>query len=502
MRKVLATSLAALAGAAAIAGCGGGSSGSGKDALDEALGYLPKSAPLVVTIGTDPNGSQWKSLSAILHKFSFGDQVAQQLKQSISNQGLDFDKQVKPLLGNPAVIGAPTAQSILGSGHSYVIALKVKDKGKLSSVLKQSKFLEADGSSNGATLYAQNQGGSEIGQAGDVLIASDTKANVVQALVQRNKSDRLTEDQFNSALSDLPKDALVRVYADLRTLLGDSPSTAEARKVKWIAALRTLGLTGQATDNAISFDFNLKTDPSGLTDADVPIATGDASPGVVGKPGELVFGLRGVNQVIDFAQSVAQTISPGSFADFARAKAQIGARLGIDVDKDVIDQFSGNTSIAVSLNGGYAIRAELKDPAAFSKTLAKLARVAPSFASGIGLKGARLTKSGGLYKLSGRGKSKDVYFGVVNNVFVISTDPARIAQLAAATPKSVPGAKGAFVTSSDAGAILAQIISSFAGGGLGGQLGGSLASAPLGDLDGWAGASTSGLKGHLQLGIK
>jgi Protein of unknown function (DUF3352) len=502
MRKVLATSLAALAAAATVAGCGSSSGSNGKDPLDEALGYLPKTAPLVVTIDTDPNGSQWKSLSAILHKFSFGDQIAQQLKQSISKQGLDFDKQVKPLLGNPAVIGAPTAQSILGSGNSYVIALKVKDKGKLSSLLKQSKDLKSDGSSNGATLYRQTDGSGETAQAGDVVLAADTKANVIQALEQRGKSDGLTEDQFNSALSDLPKDALVRVYADLQTLLGESPSTAQARKVKWIAALRTLGLTGQATNNAISFDFNLKTDPAGLTDPDVPIATGDASPGVIGKPGELVFGLRGVNQVIDFAQSVAQTISPGSFADFVRAKAQIGAQLGIDVDKDVIEQFSGNTSIAVSLNGGYAIRAELKDPAAFSKTLAKLARVAPSFASGIGLKGARLTKSGGLYKLSGRGSSKNVYFGVVNKVFVISTDPARIAQLAAATPRPVPGAKGAFVTSSDAGAILAQLISSFAGGGLSGQLGGSLASAPLGNLDGWAGASTSGLKGHLQLGIK
>ena len=66
----------------------------------------------------------------------------------------------------------------------------------------------------------------------------------------------------------------------------------------------------------------------------------------------------------------------------------------------------------------------------------------------------------------------------------------------------MPGAKGALVTSSDAGAILATVVSSLAGGGLGGQLGGSIASAPLGNLDGWVNASTSGLKGHLQLAIK
>jgi hypothetical protein len=504
MRRVLPTSLAALAGAAAlaVAGCGGGSSGSsGKDPLDNALGYLPKTAPLVVAIDTNLNGSQWKSLGSIANKFSFGGQITQQLKQSINKQGLDFDKQIKPLLGNQVVIGAADAQSIIGNGNSYVVALQVKDKGKLASLLKQSKDLKSDGSSNGAKLYHQTDGGGETGQKDDVLLASDTKAHLVQALEQRDKSDRLTEDDFNNALSDLPKDALVRVYADLQALIGGSPSASQARQIKWVDALRTLGVAGSVTNNAISFDVNVKTDPTNLSDADVPIATGDASPGLTGKRGELVFGLRGVNHVIDFAQSVAQTISPGSFGDFERAKAQIGQQLGINVDKDVIEQLSGDTSVAIDLHGNYAIRSEVKDPAAFSKTLAKFAKVAPDFASGIGLQGAKLTKSHGLYKLSG-GNGKDVYFGVVNKVFVVATDPARVGQLAAAKPKQVDGAKGSFVTSSDAGALLAQVISSFAGGGLSGSIGGSLASAPLGNLDGWASASTSGLTAHLQLGIK
>jgi hypothetical protein len=490
------------AGVVAVSGCGGGSSGGGgKDPLDNALGYLPKSAPLVVAIDTDLNGSQWKSLGTIANKFSFGGQVADQIKQSINKQGLDFDKQIKPLLGNEAVLGAADPQSILGDNSSFVVALQVKDKDKLESLLKQSKDLKADGSSHGATLYKQDDGG-ETAQRDDVLLAADSKAQLEQAIEQRDKGDRLTEDQFNSALSDLPKGALLRVYTDLQALIGGSPNASQARQVKWVAALRTLGLTGSATDKAISFDVNVKTDPLNLTDADIPIATGDDSPGLLGNRGELVFGLRGVSQVIQFAQGVAQTVSPGSFADFARAKATIGQQLGIDVDKDVIQQLSGDTSVAVGLDGNYAIRAELKDPAAFTKTLAKLAKVAPEFANGIGLQGAKLTKVRNLYKLSGKGKSKDVYFGVVNNVFVISTQAARIGQLASESPKQVAGAKGAFVTSSDAGALVSTIISRLGGGSLGATLGGGLASAPLGNLDGWASAGTSGIKAHLQLGIK
>src|SRR6185437_6283829 len=222
MRRVLATSLAALAaGAVAVSGCGGGSSGSGgKDPLDNAL-----------------NGAQWKSLGTIANKFSFGGQVAQQLKQSINKQGLDFDTQIKPLLGNEVVLGAADPQSILGGNSSFVVALQVKDKGKLEGLLKNSKDLKPDGSSHGATLYKQNDGG-ETAQQNDVLLAADTKAQLEQALEQRDKSDRLTEDQFNSALSDLPKDALLRVYTDLQALIGGSPSASQARQVKWVAALR------------------------------------------------------------------------------------------------------------------------------------------------------------------------------------------------------------------------------------------------------------------------
>ena len=486
----------------AAAGCG--SSGSGNSAsspLDNALGYMPKSAPLIVEIDTDLNDSQWQSLSANVQKFPFAGQVKSQLKDAINSTGINYDKDVKPLLGNEAVLGAPTVQATVGSSVQFVGAIQVKDKGKLEGLLKNSKDLHADGSSHGATLYKQDDGG-ETAQQNDVLLAADTKAQLEQALEQRDKSDRLTEDQFNSALSDLPKDALLRVYTDLQALIGGSPSASQARQVKWVAALRTLGVTGSATDNAISFDVNVKTDPLNLTDADIPIATGDQSPGVLGNRGELVFGLRGVSQVVQFAQGVAQTISPGSFGDFARAKATIGQQLGIDVDKDVIQQFSGDTSVAIGLDGNFAARAELQDPAAFTKTLAKLAQVAPEFANGVGFQGAKLTKSRGLYKLTGKGKSKDVYFGVVNNVFVIATQPARIAQLASQTPKPVDGAKGAFATSSDAGAIVAAVISQISGGSLGATLGGGLASAPLGNLDGWAGASTSGIKAHLQLEIK
>ena len=49
--------------------------------------------------------------------------------------------------------------------------------------------------------------------------------------------------------------------------------------------------------------------------------------------------------------------------------------------------------------------------------------------------------------------------------------------------------------------IVAALISQIGGGSLGATLGGGLASAPLGNLDGWASASTSGIKAHLHFEI-
>ena len=71
------------------------------------------------------------------------------------------------------------------------------------------------------------------------------------------------------------------------------------------------------------------------------------------------------------------------------------------MDKDLIGQLSGNTMVALDINGHYAARSEPKDPTAFSQTLRKFSRVAATFAEGAGLPNARLTRVRGLYKIEG-----------------------------------------------------------------------------------------------------
>jgi hypothetical protein len=498
VRRVLATALCALLALVAAA-CGSGSSGA-KSPLDDALGYLPGSAPFVLALDTDPNGSQWKSLTANLNKFPFSAQIEGALRQSISQAGFDFNKDIKPILGNQAVIGSPTPQAFTGSSTQFVGALKAKDKGKLSNLLSHSRALTKDGSSNGATLYRESSG-TELAQKGDMLVLASSREQLTAALQQRDRSDRLTQDEFNRRLNGVTSDALARLYVDAQGLIDSSPAAAKARQVKWVGALRTVAVALSSQNDGIAIDFDARTEPSGLTDGDLPIAPGNASPPVANKAGEIGIGIRGIDQTERFAESVARVVSPSSYADFVKAKQQLSSRLGVNLDRDLIGQLSGNATTSIDLAGHYAVRAEPKDPAAFAKALDKFARVAPSFAQGAGLRGAKLTRAHGLYKLTGT-NGTTIYYGMVGKVFALSNDPSRLAQIASSPTQSVSGARGAMSLNADAGQIVSQLVAKASGGGLGGAFGGSVVSAPLGSLTGWADSSTSGITGHLKLQIK
>lgn len=462
---------------------------------------MPKSAPVVFSLDTNPNGEQWTSLSANVKKFPFAGQVESSLKSSISQSGLDYDKDVKPLLGNPLVFSVPTVQTALASNSQVVAAIEVKDKGKLGKLLSSDKDLQKDGKQNGATLYKSTAGNGEFAQDGNVLVIGSNRQQVVAGLQQRGRDDRLTEDQFNSGLSGLPSDALFRLYVNAQALLGGSPASATARKVKWVGALQTVGLTASSQNDGIAIDFNAKTNSSQLSDADLPIASGDASPPVTARAGEIGVGIRNLAQTERWAESVAAVVSPASYANFVKSKRKLNSQLGLNIDKGLIAQLSGNSSWTFDASGNYAFRAEPKDPTAFKQTLTKFAHVAQQFAAGAGLKGARLTRTGNLYKLTGR-NGKTVYYGIVGSAFAASNSAARLAQIASDSPQQVPGAKGAVAINADIGKLVAQAISSAAGGGLSGAFGGSLVTAPLGSLTGWASSSTSGLSGHLKLQIK
>src|SRR5919201_1782255 len=154
MRRLLVL-LAVGAAAIAASGCGGS-----KQPLDDALGYVPKDSPFVVAISTDTGGDQYKNLGRLVRRFPFGGLVGDALKREFERSaGVDFDRDIKPLLGNDFVVGATNPRSFAGGagGGRFVGAIKSKDKGKLEQLVKRSGARK-EGAKDGAGIYRDNRG--------------------------------------------------------------------------------------------------------------------------------------------------------------------------------------------------------------------------------------------------------------------------------------------------------------------------------------------------------
>lgn len=501
MRRALAILLPALV--LLVAGCGGGDdSGS---ALTDSLAYLPKDTPFAVAIDTDVQGDQWGALGDLVDRFPFGDQikgtVVQRLEQATG--GLNFEDDIRPVLGNPLVVGPGNAQAVTGEANNFVVAGKAKDKGALDDLIDELNPKKV-GEASGATIY--QDGDTFTAVKDDMLISAGDESQLKAALERADGDNHLTESTFNQALDGLPDSALARVYTNIEALLKSDPGSVDARRVPWIAALRTLGLTVSAKSDSVDVDFRARTEGD-LTDAELPIAPGDESPPIVKRRGEIGLGIRDLAHIIRFAENAGQSINPASFGDYARAKATIDKQLGISLDDDLIGQLTGNVSASVALDRGFGVRSALKDPEAFRRTLAKVADVLPSFAQGAGLGKVTLTKpktGGDLYVLR-QPDGGTVVFGVMDDSLVVASSVARAVAVARTEPTEVPGASGSVVVGADAERLVGGFLERY-GSALGipdiGALGTGLLTRPLGDLNGSVSASTSELRGKFTLAIE
>ena len=484
----------------ALAACGGDDEETG--ALGSGLAYLPNDTPFAVAIDTNLDGDQYKAVDSILGKFPIdAPSVKELLREQLVGDGsrVDFEQDVEPILGNPFVVGATDVTSFLDSSETqdFVAAIKAKDKDALDELIEKTDPREI-GEVAGATKY--EDGGSSFAVEDDMVIFAGSSERLDQALERADGDDHLDEVTFDAALEDLPQDAAARVYSDLQGLIGSEP----ARKVEWVGALRTLGLTASAREDELEVQLNVRTDPDGLGDEDLPIAAGDGAPPVLSREGEVGLGIRNPAQILQFAEAAAQAVNPRGFGDYARAKQTLDSGLDISIDDDLVGQLTGDLAASIAPDGGFGVRAEVERPEALTRTLAKVADVLPRFAEGAGFGEVRIDKpSGGedIYTLS-QADGDDIAFGVVDGVLVVADDPAEAEELAAEEPESVEGAEGAVVMRSDGQQLANAVIEEFGPSlGLSGfnALGAQLFTDSFGELSGSLSASTDGLRGRVRL---
>jgi len=486
--------------AVVLAACGGGS----KTPLEEGLSYAPKDTPFVAVIDTDVDGDQYRALGQLVGRFPFGNRAKEELRQSLEREGgrVSYERDVKPLLGNPFVVAATDARSFVerDEGRDFVAAVKAKDKDKLQELVDRSKPKE-QGEAGDAKLYEDDDGDLFAINDDTLVVASSRK--VLEASLERGGGENgLQEADLQVALDGLPQDSLVKTFVNVRGLLRADPDAAEARKVKWVNSLSTLGAVATVEERSVKVDFKLRSG-GGITPGDVPFASGSGSPEVVQQRDEVNLGLRDPSQVVEFAENAGQSVDPSGFSQYEQLKERLANRYKVDVQRDVLDELTGDMSVNVAVNGDFGVRAELKNPARFKRTLARAVKAVPQLSARAGAGTTGIAKRGkGNFYAAAQSDGDSILFGVVDDVLVVSNDPDRAGKLGGDQPTAVEGADGSFVVTADAERVARQALSELGPRlGVGGALGGSLFTRPLGDLEGSVSSTTGGLRGKFSLAV-
>jgi len=487
--------LGAALAAAVLAGCG--SSGSSSNPLQTELSYLPAGSPVVVTVQTDPNGAPVKNALAFLGRFPFASFLESAVITRLKQAGVDYETQIRPLLGNPAVVGATDASAFTrqstgqGSRH-FVVVWVTHDASTLNSLVQSSSSgLRKVGSHGSATLYRTN--GTCLGVDGATLVLAPSIPEVIAALDRHAHGGGITSSAYTGATAGLPSDALVTVFGSVQRLLATSPKAARAERIPWVAAIKSYGVSLSLSSSGLSVRYHVDTSGSSLSDSQLPIASGSAVPNLAsGAP--ISAGLRDPQHVVAFVEAAEQGASPSAWADFERRQAKLRAKTGADLNQ-LLHLLSGNLLVASDAHA-VLVRSDLTDSATASRVLARLSKD-----PGDAFKGeTSVTRTGPFYVFHGsnHGSTHSDTVGVIGGKLVVGVKAtaAQLQHFASAPSAPAANAQGAVAFSVTLPEILRLALR-----GAGNQIPPALLGS-LGNLTGWASATTSGLQGNATLAFR
>jgi hypothetical protein len=496
MRR-LAALLAVMALCVAASGCGGHSD-KNVTPLDDAVGYFSKDAPFVAAIDTDPSGPQIKQLQALAGRFPAADILGPRLRALTRFHGASWERDVRPQLGAPLVVGL--ARPAAGSGIPTVLiaAIRVQHPLRAKQTLLREPGFRGGGKSSGVRIYDNPADQRYVAVDGDVVVAGTDRAILEQALALKRSDNRMRERGFNRDLKGLPADGLIRVSADPRTMLGADARLRPALSVKWLASLRRLGAVVKAMPSGVTLDFHAATDSGAISDADLPLTPKPRAIPLIGKRGEVQLGVAEPSRLARLAFQVADAIAPKRMALLRALEPK-----GVDLERQIPHHLA---KLALATfdprSRAFALRADLNEPNQVSGALAQLAPALPGVAALFGMPGLGVAtpESGESFYALAKPNGRTAVFGVVGNLLVAASEAGRAADLRSEPTHPAPGGpQAAAVVTLNARELAGKLLADRLGGPA--ALFAPLAVASLRDLTGVLTISRKGLNGHFKLAI-
>jgi len=356
------------------AGCGGSSSTEGAVGTAGTAGAeLVRSDVLVYgAVDSDLESDQWQQVDALLQKFTFREKLIAEVRKSLSDEGVDYETEVKPALGPElafAVLDVPEGATSGSSDVPFVAIHDPKDEARFEALLRA-----GDDPEDVPEFRKLDDG---------TYVIAETEAIIDQALVAEGGDSLADSERFDEAMASLPDDSLAKVYVNgdklnqaTSNLGGDSglPSgglerlTARFGKTLWISAAATAednGVRLEGASRGEDVKIELESYSSELVD-EVPA-------GVVA-----YLSFNNLEQPLRELRNSLGDIVPEEL-NLDRQIAQFESALGVSIDRDLLPLFGGEAALylqeASPIPAGTLVLT-VDDEAEAMRTLDKLAAAA------------------------------------------------------------------------------------------------------------------------------
>jgi hypothetical protein len=243
--------------AALVAGCGSATkTSSGTGTTPDGAALVGANTLAFISVDSDFGSSQWQQLDALSKKFPKRDELIGHLKQAMSDQGVDYDRDIKPALGPELDVAFVSGGT---DATTKAVALtKPTDPARFKALV--AKLRASDSTADQHTVYREVDGWYAL---------SDSQAAI--AAVLKGGGDALADDDtFKEAMAKLPDDSLVKAYLDGRQL-GSLVKKAAARantgtgldpSVLGLDSLTYIAASASAEDEGIRFSGALNGGPA------------------------------------------------------------------------------------------------------------------------------------------------------------------------------------------------------------------------------------------------
>jgi Protein of unknown function (DUF3352) len=382
------------------AGCGGTTSQSSPSGASASTiaGFIPASAPIYVELSTDVDGAQWTQVDTLAKLFPAYPELRKELEDNLTSGSLNYETQVKPLLGGRAglaVLSLANASTLTTSTDPAAAAAAASDQ----PVVAVADL--ADGKDAEAAALLDQQDPAAPTQVGGVAVnkSKDGVAAVVDgAIVFAPNAEELKlaidahsaggsatlagSDRFTSTISKLPGDTFAQAYIDygavIQQQVAAEPSLAQAG-----------ALTAQYKDARVAVTLAAESEGmrmKGVSLGIPPVPDTEFSPKLTEKvPSDAIAYVGFRNLQGQIANALKQFGAAGAGAGDPTAQlqaltAQLQPQLGVSV-ADLSALTTLEHGLVVTSGAplpGVALALEVEDGARASKTLDTLRERVPT----------------------------------------------------------------------------------------------------------------------------